>query len=191
MFIEYFKLGWEHIMSWTAVDHLLFVMALVATFFLKDWRMVMILITAFTIGHSLSLALSTLKIIRFPSRWIEFLIPLTICVTALANAFKAKSVSKQQLRFSYVVALFFGVIHGMGFANGLMSLLGQHESLLLPLLGFNLGLEAGQIAVVVAFLLLSAFCFSVIKIKQREWVLFISGGAFFSAVVMLYNRWPF
>ena len=84
----YFSLGWEHIISWDALDHQLFILALAAIYLLKDWRQVLVLVTAFTIGHSLTLALTVLNIIHFPSDWIEFLIPCTIVATAITNLFQ-------------------------------------------------------------------------------------------------------
>ena len=90
-------------MSWEALDHLLFITALATIYLLKDWRQVLILVTAFTIGHSLTLALSVLDIIRFPSNWVEFLIPCTIVVTAISNLFQKKFTPKS-IRINYFLA---------------------------------------------------------------------------------------
>ena len=148
----YFSLGWEHIMSWEALDHLLFIAALAAIYLLKDWKQVLVLVTAFTIGHSLTLALSVLDIIRFPSNWVEFLIPCTIVITAISNFFQKKFTPKT-IRVNYFLALFFGLIHGMGFANTIRFMLAKDQSLGWGLFGFNVGLEAGQIVVVIRVLL--------------------------------------
>src|SRR5689334_798150 len=102
----YFDLGWEHIISTDALDHQLFIAALAAIYLLNDWKRVLILVTAFTIGHSLTLILSVLDIIRFPSVWVEFLIPLTIVVTAISNLFQRKFTASS-LRINYFLALFF------------------------------------------------------------------------------------
>ena len=123
----YFGLGWEHIMSWDALDHLLFIAALAAIYLLKDWKQVLILVTAFTLGHSLTLALSVMDVFRFPSNWVEFLIPCTIVVTAISNLFQKKFTTKS-IRINYFLALFFGLIHGMGFANTIRFMLANDQS---------------------------------------------------------------
>ena len=150
----YFSLGWEHIISWDALDHQLFILALAAIYLLKDWRQVLVLVTAFTIGHSLTLALTVLNVIHFPSNWIEFLIPCTIVATAASNLFQ-KNFSPKSIRINYFLALFFGLIHGMGFANKLRYILAKDQSIGWSLFGFNVGLEAGQIAIVIIILLIS------------------------------------
>lgn len=185
----YFGLGWEHIMSWDALDHLLFITALAAIYILKDWKQVLILVTAFTIGHSLTLALSVLDIIRFPSRWVEFLIPCTIIATAIANLFQ-KKFTRQSIRINYFLALFFGLIHGMGFANTIRFMLAKDQSLGWGLFGFNVGLEAGQIVVVSIILLIGWAFMSVFKINRREWVIFISAAIFSLAIKMALERIP-
>lgn len=190
MFWDYFHIGWNHIINRNAWDHLLFIMALSAIYVFKDWKQVLILVTAFTIGHTVTLILATFNIIRFSSTWIEFLIPVTIMITALANTLMKKFTPKT-IRLNYFLALAFGLIHGMGFANGLRSLLGKESDILLPLLGFNLGLEAGQLVAVLALLILAAIWQGVFKVSRRDWVLFLSGGAFMAALVMAMERLPF
>lgn len=188
-FSFYFTLGWEHIISWDALDHLLFIAALSAIYLIKDWKQVLILVTAFTIGHSLTLALSVLDIFRFPDKWVEFLIPCTIVVTAITNLFQKKFTPKS-ISINYLLALFFGLIHGMGFANTIRFILAKDQSLALGLFGFNLGLEAGQIAVVFILLLIAWFFITLLKINRREWVLFLSAGVFSIALKMAIERWP-
>ena len=178
-FSFYFGLGWEHIMNWKALDHLLFITALATIYLLKDWKQVLILVTAFTIGHSLTLALSILDIIRFPSKWVEFLIPCTIVITAISNLFQKKFTPKS-IRINYFLALFFGLIHGMGFANTLTWIIAEDQNFVKSLLGFNLGLEAGQIVVVSAILLVGYALMNLFRINRREWTIFISAAAFFS-----------
>jgi len=187
MFKDYFQLGWSHIIDAGALDHILFVAALAAIYTLKQWKQVLVLVTAFTVGHSITLALSVLDIIHFSSKWIEVLIPLTIIATAVSNLFQ-KQFTPKTIRINYVLALFFGLIHGMGFANGLKSLLGNSGSILQPLLGFNLGLEAGQIVVVIAILLVAAIALGPLKINRREWVIFLSGAAISVASQMVLER---
>ncbi len=186
----YFGLGWEHIMNWEALDHLLFITALATIYLLKDWKQVLILVTAFTIGHSLTLVLSVLDIIRFSSRWVEFLIPCTIVITTISNLFQKKFTPKS-IRINYFLALFFGLIHGMGFANAIRFMLAKDQSLGWGLFGFNVGLEAGQIIVVTVVLLLAWAISTLLKINRREWVIFVSAGIFSLALKMTLERLPF
>lgn len=186
----YFKLGWEHIISRDALDHQLFIAALVAIYLLRDWKQVLILVTAFTIGHSLTLALSVFDLMRFSSRWVEFLIPLTILITAITNLFQ-KKFTPRSVRINYFLALFFGLIHGMGFANTIRFMLASDQQIGWGLLGFNLGLEVGQVVVVLMLLTLAQVLISLFKINRREWVIFLSAGAFGLSLKMVLERTPF
>ena len=185
----YFRIGWEHIMSWDALDHLLFIAALAAIYLLKDWKQVLILITAFTIGHSLTLALSVFDIIRFNSKWVEFLIPCTIIVTAFSNLFQ-KKFTTQSIRINYFLALFFGLVHGMGFANSIRFMLAKDQRIGWGLLGFNAGLEVGQIIVVIILLLIAYIIINMLKINRREWVIFLSAAVFSLALKIALERLP-
>src|SRR5437762_14033819 len=185
----YFNLGWEHIISRDALDHQLFILALAAIYLLKDWRQVLVLVTAFTIGHSLTLALTVFNVIHFPSNWIEFLIPCTIVITAISNLFQ-KNFTPGSIRINYFLALFFGLIHGMGFANTLRMILAEDQSMGWSLFGFNVGLEAGQIAVVVIILAISFLFVELLKVNRREWVIFVSAAAFSIAIKMALERIP-
>lgn len=189
-FSFYFRLGWEHIISIEALDHQLFILALAAIYLLKDWKQVLILVTAFTIGHSITLALSVLDIIRFSSKWVEFLIPCTIVFTALANLFQ-KNFSPKSVRINYFLASFFGLIHGMGFANTIRFMLAKDQSIGWGLFGFNVGLEVGQIAVVVSILLVASILISLFKVNRREWVIFASAGVLGISLKMALERIPF
>ncbi len=186
----YFGLGWEHIMSWDALDHLLFIAALAAIYLLKDWKQVLILVTAFTIGHSLTLALSVMDVFRFPAEWVEFLIPCTIVITAISNLFQRQFTAKS-IRVNYFLALFFGLIHGLGFANTIRFMLAQDQSFGWGLFGFNVGLEAGQIVVVTTLLLVTQALITSIKINRREWVIFLSAAIFSLALQIALTRLPF
>jgi len=185
----YFSLGWEHIISWSALDHQLFILALAAIYLLKDWKQVLVLVTAFTIGHSLTLALTVFNIIHFRSDWIEFLIPCTIVITAISDLFQ-KNFTPRSIRINYFLALFFGLIHGMGFANKLRYILAGDQSIGWSLFGFNVGLEAGQIIIVMLVLSLSFLFVQVLKINRREWVIFISAASFSIALKMVLERIP-
>src|SRR5580700_3490279 len=133
----YFRLGTEHILTWEALDHILFVTALCLRYLIKDWKKVVILVTAFTIGHSVTLALSALGLVHFSTKWIEFLIPVTIVATAINNLIqKNKDVDQTtKLPLIYFFALFFGLIHGLAYANTFLSLEGS-EGLVAHLLAF-------------------------------------------------------
>lgn len=180
----YFELGWQHIINWDAYDHILFVIALSAVYLLGDWKKVLVLVTAFTVGHSITLALSVLHIIRIPAALIEFLIPVTICVTALSNIIR-KDEAPQNLQLNYFYALFFGLIHGLGFSNYLKSLLGSQANIVKPLLGFNLGLEFGQIIIVMCILLISTGIVQFGRVKRRDWNMFLSSATFGVAFLMV------
>ncbi len=185
----YFKLGWDHIMSLDALDHILFVFVLAAIYTIRDWKQVLILVTAFTIGHSITLALSTFNIIEVGSELVEFLIPCTIVFTAITNLFQ-KNFSPKKIQLNYFLALFFGLIHGLGYANNLRFMLAKDQNLGWSLLGFNLGLEAGQI-IIVFFILLIAYLFiNLLKVQRREWVIFVSAAIFSLALKMAIERYP-
>jgi hypothetical protein len=185
----YFRLGWEHIMSIDALDHILFVWVLSAIYLLRNWRQVLVLVTAFTVGHSITLALSVFNLLEVPAAWVEFLIPCTIVFTALSNLFR-RDFSPRLLRVNYFLALFFGLVHGLGFANTLRFMLVKGQSMGWSLLGFNLGLEAGQIIVVMTMLLLSWLAVQRLRVPRREWVLFVSAGVFGLALKMALERIP-
>ncbi|MEI2738432.1 MAG: HupE/UreJ family protein [Chitinophagaceae bacterium] len=186
----YFGPGWRHIIGKDALDHQLFIIALAAIYLLKDWKQVLVLVTAFTIGHSLTLALSVYNVIRINSNLVEFLIPLTIVITALSNLFQ-KNFTPKSIRINYFLALFFGLIHGLGFANYIrFAIEGSEQSIGWSLFGFNVGLEAGQIVVVTGLLLLSHLIVTILKINRRDWVLFLSAGVFALSLKMVLDRFP-
>ena len=185
----YFSFGWQHIISLDALDHQLFILALTVIYTLKEWKRVFVLVTAFTIGHSITLALSTLNIITIPSNFVEFFIPCTIFITAAANIFKPASTPKS-IQLNYLLAMFFGLVHGLGFANTLKFMLAKDQSLGWSLLSFNLGLEAGQIAVVALLLLIAYFFIFYIKLKRRYWILSISVLILLVSLKMAIDRFP-
>lgn len=189
-FLFYFGLGWHHIISADALDHQLFILALASVYTFKNIRQVLILVTAFTIGHSLTLALSVLDIIRFSSKWVEFLIPCTIFITAVNNLWQIDK-GERSARVNYYLALGFGLIHGMGFANSVRIMLAKDQSIGMGLFGFNIGLEAGQIFVVAVILVAAIFALNYAKVKRRDWIFFLSSGVFALAVKMAIERLPF
>ena len=183
-FAFYFKLGWQHIISLDALDHLLFILALSAIYLLSNWRQVLVLVTAFTIGHSLTLALSVYKILAVNDSLVEFLIPCTIIITAVFNFFQ-KDFTPKSLRLNYFLALFFGLIHGLGFANTIRFMLVKNQGIGWSLFSFNIGLEAGQIVVVMCILLLSFLIVNKGQAKRKWWVWALSGVAFCIALKMV------
>ena len=189
-FLFYLGIGWEHIISPEALDHLLFLAALAAIYIFSDWKKVLILVTAFTIGHSLTLALSVLELVRLPDSWVEFLIPLTIILTACFNLLTSSD-SKNEIRFNYLIALLFGLIHGMGFANTIRFMLASDQQLWKGLLGFNVGLELGQILVVLVYLTIAEISMRMLRVRRRDWIIFISAGVFSLALKMSLERIPF
>jgi hypothetical protein len=189
-FLFYFKLGWQHIVSLDALDHQLFILALVTVYTSKNLKQVFILVTAFTIGHSLTLLLSVLEIIRFASNWVEFLIPCTIFITSISNLLK-KDFSLKAINTNYYLALLFGLIHGMGFANSVRMMLASDQNIGWGLFGFNLGLEAGQILFVVLILGATWIGLSFFRIKRKSWVIFLSAAVFSLALKMALERIPY
>ncbi len=189
-FALYFGLGKDHILDYVnGYDHILFVLALCAVYVVGDWKKILILVTAFTIGHSITLALATLHIINVPTDAIEFLIPLTIFITAVANLFKKETgLSKTRIQINYVFALFFGLIHGLGFSNYLRALLGKHEHIVSPLFAFNLGLEMGQIIVVAIFLAISFILVELVKVPRRDLRFVLSSAIAGIALVLMKDR---
>jgi hypothetical protein len=196
-FQTYLQLGFAHIADFAGYDHILFIVALCAIYRLAEWRKVAILVTAFTIGHSCTLALAALNWIPTNAKWIEFLIPITILVTAIYNVMarrfdQPEATFEKKLRLNYFFALIFGLIHGMGFSNFFRSLTmpGFGNQLLPQLFAFNVGVEFGQLSIVAMILGSSFFALEVFKVKQREWNLFISGAAAGLALVMALERIP-
>jgi hydrogenase/urease accessory protein HupE len=168
------------------LDHILFVFALAAVYLISDWKKILILVTAFTIGHSITLALATLNIIQVRTDAVEFFIVVTILIAAISNLFQNNTSSKIQINYAY--ALFFGLIHGLGFSNTLRAMLSKNQELVTPLLAFNLGLEFGQIIIVVAFLIAGFIAVSLLGISRRDWKIIISSAIAGMSILMLQSR---
>ena len=187
MFQVYLQLGFDHISDLKGYDHMLFLLALCAVYSWSEWKRVLVLITAFTIGHSLTLALSALDIIHFNQQIVELLIPVTILLTALKNLFISKKEEKTW-DLSYFLPLLFGLIHGMGFSSFFKSLLGQEADIILPLFAFNVGVELGQVAIVALIMLINFVVIKGIKVQQKQWSKVISVVAAVLAVYMIIQR---
>ena len=183
----YFELGYKHICDWQGYDHILFVTALCGIYLIHNWKKVAVLVTAFTIGHTITLVLSVFDKVRIPAAYIEFLIPITIIITALSNI-RNKHFELKKIRINYFLALLFGLIHGMGFSNYLKSLLGKTSNITAELFAFNLGLEVGQLIIVSIVLIFSYMAIQIVKINRREWNLFLSSAIFGIALIMAIER---
>ena len=180
----YFKLGLQHILDLQGFDHILFIISLCAVYVARDWVKILLLVTAFTVGHSLTLALATFEIVQIRSEVIEFLIPVTIAFTALLTLIKPKPNSGKGIQLNYLLALLFGLIHGLGFSNYLRSLLGKEATIWPPLLAFNVGLEVGQIVIVAAFLLITSLV-HLAGMNRKEWTLILCAFILGVACMML------
>ena len=195
-FLVFLRLGFEHIADVRGYDHILFIIALCAGYEPRHWKKLLILVTAFTIGHSITLALATLRIIAINDPLVEFLIPLTIFLTAVLNILVSSPgaggvVEGKGARVArYFLALGFGLIHGMGFSNFLRSLLGAQEGIALPLFAFNVGLELGQILIVLAIMVLTFFMIRLARMRRHDWVLVLSGAAAGVALTLMLERLP-
>jgi hypothetical protein len=189
-FSIFFSTGIKHIIDPEAIDHISFVTVLCLRYVWSDWKKILVLVTAFTIGHSITLALSTLNIINIPTRWSEFLIAITILITALNNTSVKNFQFKRKYPLIYFYALVFGLIHGLGFSTALKSMLGKDQSIIVQLLAFNLGLEVGQIIIVSIVLLVSFIFVTLLKVNRRDYVLFISGAVAMLSVQMAIERFP-
>ncbi|GAB2956684.1 HupE/UreJ family protein [Hymenobacter coalescens] len=192
VFQTYLQLGFFHIFNLQAYDHLVFLLALCAPFVLRDWRRVVALVTSFTLGHSLTLALATLGLVTFPAAVIEALIPVTILLTCAANLRRAGHVPRPTdpvlWTLPNALAAGFGLVHGLGFSNYLRELLGQQSRPVLELLAFNVGVEIGQLLIVGLILLLGLVVLRVGGAGRRDWVLVVSGAAAGIAVMLLLGQ---
>ena len=188
-FWMYTQIGFNHIANLSGMDHILFVAALCIRYQLSDWKKWLILITAFTIGHSITLVLSVFNYLDFSTSWIEFLIPVTILITSISNMFVKKFSFNTKFPVIYFFALFFGLVHGLGFSFYLKSLLGMQQNIAPALLAFNLGLEIGQILIVMAILVISFIFVTLLKAPRRDIILIVSGGILALSLQMAIERY--
>jgi hypothetical protein len=192
-FQAYLQLGFSHITDSNGYDHILFIMAICSIYTLVDWKKVIVLVTAFTVGHSITLALSTLGYVSVDRDWIELLIPVTILITAFLNFFyrspkNSYAPKEEQPAFRYPLALGFGLIHGLGFSNYLRALLGNEAAIFNPLLGFNVGLELGQLIIVFIILVIAFVMIEVLRVQKLSWIHILSGIIFGMALSLILNN---
>lgn len=182
VFTTYLELGFHHIFNASAFDHILFIIALCAVYKVEQWKKILLMVTAFTIGHSITLALAVLDVFSVESKYVEFVIPITILLTAIINLFQKSEHGKGRMGIRYVVAVVFGLVHGMAFAG----LIGNAE--VLPLVGFNLGIELGQLLIVLLMMIALMIGINILRIRQREWNVFLSGAAAGVAVLLIFEN---
>lgn len=183
-FLVYFNMGLTHVLDVNAYDHILFLIALMIPYAFKDWARVLLLVSLFTLGHTLALFLSVFGVVKIQASYVEFLIPITILITAIFHLFTAgKSGKKESITFVAIVTVFFGLIHGLGFSNYFNAIMvGTRAEKLVPLLEFALGIEAAQIIVVIAVLIIAYLVQTGFRFSKRDWALVMS--AFVIGVVL-------
>ncbi len=185
----YFEIGLKHVLDWNGYDHVLFLIVLTVPYAFKDWKRVLILVSLFTLGHTLALLLSVYGVVVIKANLVEFLIPITILIVALFDLFTAgKSGKKESITFVAFITIFFGIIHGLGFSNYFKTILpGNSSEKLLPLLEFALGIEAAQLIVVFIVLLLSYVTQTAFRFSKRDWTLVMSSFVIGVVLPMIIN----
>lgn len=186
----YFQLGLTHVLDWNAYDHILYLTALVAAYTLVAWKRVFWLVSIFTIGHTLSLALAAFNIVRVDISWVEFLIPVSILAAAAYNLiFAKKDIAHQKVNLLYFVTLFFGFVHGFGFSTYFIMISENSESKALMLLEFALGIEFAQLIVVLVVLIFAFIFQNMFNLAKRDWVLIISSIIIGLSIPILRENW--
>ena len=186
----YLKLGLNHVLDWQAYDHILFLIVLVAAYTFSSWKKILILVSLFTVGHTISLLLASYNVVTVSSTWIELLIPITILIAAIYNLFTTgNNRDSESLGLFYVITIFFGLIHGFGFASYFKII--NDDNTILPLLEFALGIEIAQLIVVLLVLLLGFIFQTIFRFNKRDWVLVISSIVIGLVIPMLQRNWPF
>jgi len=170
--VEY---GINHVLDINAYDHVLFLIVLTVPYIFKDWKHVLLLVSTFTLGHTLSLVLAAYDIININGQLIEFLIPITILLVALFNIFTSgKGAQKEKVGVLFFSTLFFGLIHGLGFAREFHMLAGKTENKFVLLLEFALGIEIAQLIIVFTVLFLGFLTLTLFRFSKRDWIMVIS-----------------
>ena len=170
--VEY---GINHVLDINAYDHVLFLIVLTVPYMFKDWKRVFLLVSMFTLGHTLSLVLASYDVVKINASIVEFLIPITILIVALFNVFTSgKGAQKEKVGVLFLSTLFFGLIHGLGFAREFKMLLGDSDSKLLLLFEFALGIEIAQLIIVLVVLLIGYIVQTIFRFSKRDWIMVIS-----------------
>ena len=188
-FLLYLKLGLTHVLDWQAYDHILFLIVLVTAYNFSNWKRIFILVSLFTIGHTVSLLLLNYSVVAISSKWVEFLIPVTILVAASYNLLTSgKNNRSEKVGLFYVITIFFGLVHGFGFATYYKMINGGNG--ILPLLEFAIGIELAQIIVVTIVLIFNFIFQSILRFNKKDWVLVVSSIVIGLVIPMLQNNWP-
>ena len=167
--------GINHVLDFNGYDHVLFLMALTVPYTFRDWKRILILVSTFTLGHTLSLVLAAYDIVSINGNLVEFLIPITILIVSLYNIFTAGKKSKEQkIGVLFLTTLFFGLIHGLGFAREFKMFIGKAESKVMPLIEFALGIEIAQVIIVFVVLFLGFFTQTIFRFSRRDWIMVLS-----------------
>lgn len=187
-FFLYFKIGLNHVLDFSAYDHILFLIVLAVVFTNFQWKNVIWLVTLFTIGHSITLALSAYEVLKVRTDLIEFLIPLTIFITGVINIIDSKKDATKKGNINLLLALFFGLIHGIGFSNYFKMMVGQEENKILPLIEFGLGIELAQVIIVVSVLIIGMLLKNLLRVDKRDWILVCSSIVVGFSIQMMMTR---
>lgn len=175
-FLIFLKVGLTHVLNIHSYDHILFLIALSAPYIAKEWKRIIILVSLFTLGHSLSLLLSVFNIVKVSENWVELLILATILIVAFYNLILVgKSYKKTNINFIAVVTILFGIVHGLGFSNYFNSILpGKATEKIFPLFEFALGIELAQIIVVISVLILAFIIQTLFRFNKRDFIIIMS-----------------
>lgn len=189
LFQTYFNLGLEHISDFGGYDHMLYLLTLTVAFSFWQWKKVLLAVTGFTVGHSIALALAVYGVSNIKSSYIEFAIPITIFISAVFMAFRSQSTELTKFTsFQLILTIAFGLVHGAGFSGYLSSMLSNSEHLGMALFGFNIGLEVGQILIVLVILFINLLIENIFNIKKSQWVLFSMGGAASLSLALIFEN---
>ncbi len=180
----YLEMGIDHVLDINGMDHILFVIALCAIYSFNDWKKITLLIGAFIVGHSLTLSLSVYGIVSVNTALVEFLIPVTIFVTAFTNIVKKERSKPKKYNINYLLSLFFGLIHGLGFSNYLKSIMGKKD-LLTQIIAFNSGVALGVVVAVIAFMLVTALATGLLGSNKRDWKIIVSSAVGGIAITLM------
>lgn len=187
--ILYFELGLRHVLDINGYDHVLFLVVLAVPYLFSNWKKILFLVTIFTVGHSVSLILSSYNIVSVNSGLVELIIPVTIAITALFNIFTSGKLNHNtKISLMFFVTLLFGIIHGLGFSSYFKMIVGNTDYKFIPLLEFALGVEIAQIVVVIVVLLLGTIVQNILNISKRDWVLVVSSITLGLIIPMLLSR---
>jgi hypothetical protein len=185
----YFDLGFDHVLDIGGLDHFYFLVALSLPFAFKNWRRLLLWVSLFTLGHSLSLLVTHFEWLKIDATWVEFLIPITICITCLSILVQKKHSHLKGVWIN-LITLFFGLIHGFGFGRYFKMIASEGEAIL-GLLEFALGVEFAQILIVIFVLFMNWIALGLLKIQALKWQLIIASMVLSQAILMTSNNWPF